>query len=236
MQRIAIIECGTVPQGLQARHGRYPGMFNQALDSAAKGRLRFDALSPVSGDPLGNPADFDGYLLTGSRHGVNDQLEWMAPLQAFIREAARIGKPQVGICFGHQIIASAFGAPIVKAANGWGCGIQTYDFSGPVQETGAFPVPVFHQDQVAAPPENADVIAGNAFCPVGGLLYRSGPVLSYQFHPEFSRTYLQDLINDCRGRIMTDEDARQGHASLANYRNTDRFMTTIADFLAKAKT
>lgn len=233
MQRIAIIECGKIPAGLQARYGSYPHMFMEALRPFAEGRARFQAISAVGGDALGDPRDFDAYLFTGSRHGVNDRLDWMAPLQQFIRDAAALGRPQAGICFGHQIVASAFGAPVAKAEAGWGAGVQRYGFEDGPLKGESYAVPVFHQDQVLRAPDNAEIVSGNAFCPVGALRYRDVPVMSYQFHPEFSRPYLADLIDDCRGRILPEDVARDAHRSLADYQDPSLFLRTVSDFLTR---
>jgi GMP synthase-like glutamine amidotransferase len=67
--------------------------------------------------------DCDAYLITGSRHGVYEDLPWIPPLLEFIRELHKRRKKLVGICFGHQAVAQALGGRTEKAAvaGAWVC-------------------------------------------------------------------------------------------------------------------
>jgi GMP synthase-like glutamine amidotransferase len=56
----------------------------------------------------------------GSPHAVYDDRPWIAPLEALIRDIRDAGRPLVGICFGHQIVARAFGGRVEKFHGGWG--------------------------------------------------------------------------------------------------------------------
>ncbi|WP_119167859.1 type 1 glutamine amidotransferase [Algihabitans albus] len=229
MKRIAIVECGPVPEPLVAVHGSYPKIFAELLQPLAGTALSFETVSPIAGDAVEALRDFDGLLFTGSRYGVYDDLPWMRPLMAEIRGMAARDRPQVGICFGHQIVAAALGGDVRKAEAGWGAGVQTYDLRdhhAPSEE-----VPVFHQDQVMTPPEGARRLAGNAFCPNGGFSYEA-PILTYQFHPEFSRRYLADLIDYCEGARLTAEEAAAARASLARHRQPTEILKRIVVHLS----
>lgn len=229
MRRIAIVECGPVPEALAPTYGSYPQIFAELLQPLAEGRLSFEAVSPIAGDAVEELQDFDGLLFSGSRYGVYDDLPWMRPLMAVIREMASRDRPQVGICFGHQIVAAALGGEVRKAEVGWGVGVQTYDLEehhAPSEE-----VPVFHQDQVVAAPESARRMAGNAFCPNGGFAY-DAPILTYQFHPEFSQGYLADLIDYCEGLRLTAAEAVAARESLARYRQPTEILERMVAHLA----
>lgn len=57
--------------------------------------------------------DYDAYLVSGSHYGVSDDLPWMHGLAAFMRAVeARPEKRLVAICFGHQLMAHAFGGRV----------------------------------------------------------------------------------------------------------------------------
>ena len=92
----------------------------------AQDQVEVDSVSVVRGERPASALDFDGWLITGSRHGVYDDLFWMPPLQDFIRELADQQIPLVGICFGHQIIAEALGGRVVKSDRGWGVRLHRY--------------------------------------------------------------------------------------------------------------
>ncbi len=50
----------------------------------------------------------DAYLITGSASGVYDGDPWIEPLKQFIQQSSG-HTPMVGICFGHQVMAEAYG-------------------------------------------------------------------------------------------------------------------------------
>ncbi|WP_341897794.1 type 1 glutamine amidotransferase [Ferrovibrio terrae] len=187
--KIGIIECGPVPAPLRERYVSYPAMFRTQLQPLLP-TATFETIAVAA---LGDVAAFDAYLLTGSRHGVYDDLPWIAPLKDFIRAAARLQRPMVGVCFGHQIIAEALGGRVEKAAAGWRVGLEQYTTSlnG---DTQSVMMPAFHQDQIVVQPPDTEVVANTAACPFAALRYTAAPILSVQFHPEFSLPYLTDLI------------------------------------------
>lgn len=220
---IGIIECGLMPEPLRDRHGSYPAMFAEQLQPLLP-EANFETLSVVQGEALSDPAACDAWLLTGSRHGVYDDLPWIATLKDFIRDAARAKRPMVGVCFGHQIIAEALGGKVEKAAAGWRIGMEHYstNLSG-ADRTVA--MPAFHQDQIVVQPPETEVVASSEACAYAGLRYTSAPILSVQFHPEFSRAYLADLID-----VMAQQAAKPGLPPQAATDETG--MRWIAEFLA----
>lgn len=195
--KIGIIECGPVPAPLQATYISYPAMFAAQL-GALLPNAAFTTISVVNGEALPAPDAFDAWLIPGSRHGVYDDLPWIAPLKDFIRAAAKLKRPMAGVCFGHQIIAEALGGKVEKAAIGFRIGMERYEtvLDG---AAGSVAMPAFHQDQIILPPPHAEVVARSAACAFAALRYTDAPVFSVQFHPEFSRAYLSDLI-DCMGQ------------------------------------
>jgi GMP synthase-like glutamine amidotransferase len=96
----------------------------------------------------------EAYVITGSSAGVYDDLPWIKDLMAFLRSARGASK-LIGICFGHQAMAQAFGGAAVKSPKGWGIGLHRYEL--PVRphwmdDAAAVAVPASHQDQVVALP------------------------------------------------------------------------------------
>src|SRR4051812_871217 len=101
--RIAILETGRPPADLAGRFGSYPQMFEALLGGPDR---TFQTYDVTTGD-YPAPDAFDALLITGSPAGAYDPLPWIGPLKDFLRASA--AKPMVGICFGHQIMAEAFG-------------------------------------------------------------------------------------------------------------------------------
>lgn len=52
--------------------------------------------------------DFDGFVITGSKFSAYDPDPWIKQLFGSIKEIRESKKKLLGICFGHQVIASYF--------------------------------------------------------------------------------------------------------------------------------
>lgn len=223
--KIGIIECGPVPAPLEAKYISYPAMFAAQLTPLLPG-ASFSTVSVVNGEALPASDACDAWLIPGSRYGVYDDLPWIEPLKGFIRDAARLKRPMAGVCFGHQIIAEALGGRVEKAAQGFRIGLERYSTTLGGNGMASVTMPAFHQDQIVALPPDAEVVASSAACAYAALRYQNAPVLSVQFHPEFSRDYLADLI-----AAMARQDAEPGLPATAGATDA-RGMRWIAEFLS----
>jgi GMP synthase-like glutamine amidotransferase len=201
--RLAILETGKPPGGLGARFGDYPAMFEALLGCEA---ARYDVEAGILPE---RPEAHAAYLITGAAAGVYDPLPWIAPLTGFLRAAK--GKAKlVGICFGHQIMAEAFGGHVEKSSRGWGAGLQTYrifEREPWMDDGGGVAVPVSHQDQIVVQPPASRVVAGNDFSPFGMIAYDDQPAISMQCHPEFDPAFGQALIDSRYDRVPDPEAA-----------------------------
>jgi len=98
-----------------------PGYLAEFLDARA---LRWQLIRIDAGDPV--PADasqFSGLAFMGGPMSVNDDLPWIAPVLALIRDAVARDIPLLGHCLGGQLITRALGGVVTKNAVkeiGWG--------------------------------------------------------------------------------------------------------------------
>ncbi|KAI5969387.1 hypothetical protein CANMA_001454 [Candida margitis] len=68
----------------------------------------------------------EGYVLTGSRSDAFSSLPWLVRLKTFLKNTIlKLDKPVVGLCFGHQVIASVLGCKIDRSNEGWEVGTTT---------------------------------------------------------------------------------------------------------------
>lgn len=231
--KLTIVETGLVPAPIRASFVDYPGMF-RALVRASDPAMDFETVSVIKGETLPDPASLEAILITGSPAGVYDDDPWIGPLMDFARAAAAAAVPQVGICFGHQLLAEALGGKVIKSPKGWGVGRHTYDVQacpGLVAKNcpKTISVAVSHQDQVVTPPPGAEVIARSDFTPYAGLHYANGSAISFQCHPEFDDTYSAALYTAREDRL--GPAAAQAVASLAAPGDNALVGEWIADFL-----
>ncbi|MFN7265570.1 MAG: glutamine amidotransferase-related protein, partial [Phenylobacterium sp.] len=190
--KIAILETGAPPGNLAVRFGDYPDMFRRLLLEEGDQAETFDV---AAGRLPVDPSAFDACLVTGSSAGVYEPLPWIAPLKAFLNAAS--GRTAlVGVCFGHQVMAEAFGGRVIQSPKGWGVGLHRYAASGEGWLAGLDTVAVAasHQDQVVEAPEGARVVAGSDFTPFGALSYPDRRAISIQLHPEFTLDYARALV------------------------------------------
>jgi GMP synthase-like glutamine amidotransferase len=232
--KLGILKTGRPPKPAIERFGTYPDMFQELLARDAYAWRTYD----VDGGELPNsPAECDGYIITGSSAGVYDPEPWVAPAMDFLR-AAKGQAALVGVCFGHQLMAQAFGGQVVKSPKGWGVGEHVYELMRPEPWIGEAPLrvrlPASHRDQVVEKPPGAEVVFASEFTPYAALAWPDARAISLQPHPEFDPAYAISLIEHRRGGTYPDE---QADAAIASYSGADDRMRVagwIGTFLAQA--
>lgn len=197
--KIGILQCDTVLEQWREPHGDFPAMHRRLLHSVNP-EIETEVFDIRQGHFPSSIDAVDAYLITGSRHGVYDELPWIGPLKRFIIQLHAARKRTVGICFGHQVIAEALGGRAAKSAAGWGVGVHTMTlFAHPSwmqPKLPKFSLLVSHQDQVLEPPPNSKVLGGSDFCPYAAL--QLDGMLSFQGHPEFSKALSYDIMKHRR--------------------------------------
>ncbi len=211
---IGILEAGAVAPEFHGYLATFSEAFQDFLYSTGeapelRSYLCYDGEFPEAAN------ECDGWLITGAAASVYDGDAWIAQLEAFVRTAAET-RPVVGICFGHQLIAQAFGGKVEKAS-GWGVGVHRHEvrvqadwMRPPMQSLSLL---ASHQDQVVMPPPGAEVLGGSDFCPIGVMTIGQN-VLSIQNHPELARDFASELLR-VRREIVGPAIADAALASMA---------------------
>ncbi|MEM1300565.1 MAG: type 1 glutamine amidotransferase [Pseudomonadota bacterium] len=218
--RLGILMTGQVNETLVDQVGEVDEMF-ATLYRAADPSVEVETFAVLDGVLPPAPDACDAWLVTGSKHGVYEDLPWLPPLKEFLRAARAAGVPLIGICFGHQLFAEAFGGRAEKFDGGWGCGVHDYriDTQAPWMgdADGGFLMHAMHQDQVTSLPEDATVLASSPFCANAMVAYGDVAMpdaISVQPHPEFTHTYAAGLLDLRGGLVIPEKTTATARASL----------------------
>jgi len=148
------------------------------------------------------PADlsvYDAVVITGSAASVNDPPFWVDGLEQLVRDCARDRRPLLGVCFGHQVIASAlYGRSAVVTRPRIEVGWVPVSVCDPdplfVDLEGGFRTFVSHYDEVRPDLEGPVWTARSEACATHGLRIPDLPMWGVQFHAEMPVEEAKNLI------------------------------------------
>lgn len=210
---LLILFTGTTVPLVKERHGDFDSHFRAAIGDAWTGPwATLDARDLSAKLPA--PGELSGVIVTGSSSSVTDRLAepWMPRLEGWLRGAVKDEVPLLGVCFGHQILASALGGEVRKNPLGRAIGSRVVRrvVDDPLLEglPEAFEVNVSHRDHVAVPPPGTTKLVTADHDDLHA--FSAGPVArAVQFHPEFSdeivRGYIEQRMDILRGEGFDPE-------------------------------
>lgn len=238
--RVGILLAGETGVDMQPQNPSYQMMFEEFF-SPIRHAIEISFIHTRHGDFPVNISDYDAYLISGSRHGVYDDLPWIPRLIDFVKTAYQSNIPLIGVCFGHQLLAHALGGEAVLSDKGWGVGVKKMALqanlpnsisSGSLNIGQPIRLLYMHQDQVIRLPDDALPLLGDEFCPYAGFIIPHR-VLSFQGHPEFTSEYLGALI-ERRSSSIGNDKAEAAKKSLNIQTDNDHIRDWMFSFLSDA--
>jgi GMP synthase-like glutamine amidotransferase len=205
--------CDDLGPRIDAIGGEYTDLYRRLVESADPDGDRVDMVPFRAHDGIvptaHDLASFDAVMIGGSKAGVYEDHPWLQPLFAAVRTAIDSHIPTIGICFGHQVVATALGASVTPFEGGWNLSGVDYRFVDASHQhesevRDSIRLIAFHQDQVREVPVGTRRFLTADRCEIAGLV--GDAILTMQPHPEFSSEVARAILESGRGRRFSDAE------------------------------
>ncbi len=137
----------------------------------------------------------DAVIVLGSGASVHDALPWQTPVHRWVDETLRAGVPTLGICYGHQLIAHLFGAPVEQLWDGDKVrGTRQVEVASTRLDLSESigPLVVSHREGVTRCPPDFRIFASSPAVEIDGIEHVHLPVWGIQPHIEAVPAFLQN--------------------------------------------
>lgn len=208
-KRIVVLEANPASEvfGNKPGHGDWFAKAFRQIDP----KVKVEVYNTTWGELPDELSSVDGLVVSGSSKEVYDDEVWIKQVDKLVKRERRKGTPILGVCFGHQLIAQAFGGRVTENPYGREIGTGEVRLVRGLADKDELLVGLperlrvqqSHKSVVSELPEGAVVLAKNDF---GVQAFRLGQdkVWGVQFHPEVTAEILKKVIK-FREKVLTVE-------------------------------
>lgn len=236
MACVLIVKTGDAFPEVVDQHGDFETLFEKQLSTALPANLElqvWDAQRNPTAPALDSLA---GILITGSHSMVSDAEPWSEALKPWLKAALANNTPMLGVCYGHQLMADAFGGVSDYHPAGRESGTYTVQLTQAGQQDPLFSqlpkrfaAHLTHAQSVMQAPQGCTVLAHNSHDAHQALRY--GPrQWSVQFHPEFTVPVMRAYLK--RQHAALRDQGEEPDALLANVIDCSEASSLLRRFLA----
>ena len=236
MTCVLIVKTGDAFPEVVDQHGDFETLFMKQLSTAlpAQNELKvWDAREPSAAPAL---STLSGIVITGSHSMVSEAEPWSEALKPWLHHALANDTPMLGVCYGHQLMAAAFGGISDYHPAGREIGTHTVRLTpagrdDPLfsQLPESFAAQLTHAQSVMQAPPGSTVLAHNSHDAYQALRY--GPrQWSVQFHPEFTAPVMRAYLERQRDTLLAQGD--EPDALMASVKECHEASSLLRRFLA----
>jgi len=199
MKKLLIVKTGSTFDLVKQKYGDFEDMLLKA-SGIEQGLVEvFDAKDETLTFPT--PDKYAGIIITGSHDMMTFADDWMLDLKEWIMTIPGTGTPTLGICFGHQAMAEAFGGKVDYRDWGPEVGYVKVKFESETYNDQLFNfmhdkawVYQYHSQSVVELHKQGVLLGSNNIDFYQVIKYNDY-MWSCQFHPEFTDDVLKEYIN-----------------------------------------
>ncbi|EEP80736.1 predicted protein [Uncinocarpus reesii 1704] len=221
--RIAVIECDSPIHPVRECLGTYGDMFERLLIAGLKGLkwenivdLKVIKMNVADNPVFPSPETYDAILLTGGKWDAFSDSEWIVKLTEYVAKIFKeTTKPILGVCFGHQIIARALGAPVGRGGEGWEIAVEPIvlnDIGRSLFGKETLALHQMHRDIAYEVPMGCANVGSTPKCKIQGL-YMPQRILTVQGHPEHNEFVIRTMIEMRRSQGIFGADLAENGLS-----------------------
>ncbi|TVP48914.1 MAG: glutamine amidotransferase [Halomonas sp.] len=235
MANVLIVKTGDAFPEVVDQHGDFETLFEKQLSTELPAHLDLQVWDATRSPQAPDLKTLAGILITGSHSMVSEAEAWSEALKPWLQEALASDVPMLGVCYGHQLMAAAFGGVSDYHPAGRESGTRSVRLTQSGQQDPLFgqlpehfAAHLTHAQSVMKPPFGSTILAHNSHDAHQALRY--GPrQWSVQFHPEFTAPVMRAYIE--RQRAALRDQGEDPESLLANVTDSPEATSLLQRFL-----
>ncbi|KAF2272255.1 class I glutamine amidotransferase-like protein [Westerdykella ornata] len=230
--RIALLECDELVGEMKREYGSIGNLYRKFLEAGAskleesglyaRPNLEITSYDVVNKQEYPDLENIDAIFLTGSRYdsftpGLNN---WISKLVDFIKtvlqDQSRVRI--MAVCFGHQIVARAYGVMPERSNSGWEVSVTPIALTERGKQVfgqDSLALHQMHRDAVPRYPSSVEKLGHSDRCDVQGI-YVKNRVITVQGHPEYTAKIASEFLDRRRGSLLDEATYQDGKNRVNN--------------------